>query len=250
MENTTYIALSRQATLMRKLEVIANNMANSNTTAYKSDEMLFREFLVNTRSSTHTIGEKLSFVQDTGMLRDTQEGPLTNTGNTLDVALHKSDAYFQVETESGMRYTRNGHFRTDEAGMLTDDKGNAVMDSNDRPIIFAPNEKDINITPDGSVATQTSGVIAKLKAVRFDNPQNMRRVGDGLYDSVDDPQPMDRPEIVQGMLEESNVQPVKEMSNMITVSREYESNQKIIEAENDRMMKAMQVLSGAQASAA
>ena len=250
MENTTYIALSRQATLMRKLEVIANNMANTNTTAFKSDEMLFREFLVNTRSSKHAIGEKLSFVQDTGMLRDTQEGPMTNTGNALDVALHKSDAYFEVETESGMRYTRNGHFRTDEAGMLVDDHGNAIMDSNDRPIIFAPNEKSINITPDGSVATQTSGVIAKLKAVHFDNPQNMRRVGDGLYDTVDEALPVDRPEVVQGMLEESNVQPIKEMTSLISVTREYESNQKIIEAESDRMLKAMQVLSGAQSAAA
>ena len=163
--------------------------------------------------------------------------------------MHKPDSYFQVETESGMRFTRNGHFRTDEAGMLVDDKGNAVMDTNDRPIIFAPNESEITITPDGTVATQTAGVVTKLKAVSFDNPQNMRRVGDGLYDSVDDPQPVERPEMVQGMLEESNVQPVKEMTSMITVSREYEANQKIIEAENDRMLKAMQVLSGAQAAA-
>lgn len=248
MENTTYIALSRQATLMRKLEVIANNMANTNTTAFKSDEMLFREYLINTRSSTRAMGEKLSFVQDTGMLRDTQEGPLTTTGNALDVALHKPDAYFQVETESGMRFTRNGHFRTDEGGMLVDDKGEAIMDTNNRPIIFSPNDTGINITPDGSVATKTSGVIAKLATVRFDNPQNMRRIGDGLYDSSDEPIPVDRPAIVQGMLEESNVSPVKEMTSLITVTREYESNQKIIEAENDRMLKAMQVLSGAQAA--
>ena len=248
MENTTYIALSRQAALMRKLEVIANNMANTNTTGFNSDEMLFREFLVPTRSSKHTVGDKLSFVQDTGLLRNTQEGPLLSTGNTFDFAMH-GDAYFEVETEAGMRFTRNGHFRTDEAGMLVDSKGNAVMDSNDRPIIFAPNETNITVTPDGSVTTNT-GVIAKLKAVRFDNPQTMRRTGDGLYDSVDDPQPVDRPEIAQGMLEQSNVQPVMEMTNLISVTREYESNQKIIEAENSRMLKAMQVLSGAQASAA
>jgi flagellar basal-body rod protein FlgF len=248
MENTTYIALSRQAALMRKLEVIANNMANTNTTAFKSDEMLFREYLVPTRSTKHTVGDKLSFVQDTGLLRNTQEGPLVSTGNTFDLAIH-GDSYFQVETEAGMRYTRNGHFRTDDAGMLVDSKGNAVMDSNERPIIFSPNESNITITPDGSVTTN-NGVIAKLKAVHFDNPQKMRRIGDGLYDSVDDPVTVDRPEIAQGMLEQSNVQPVMEMTNLIAVTREYESNQKIIEAESTRRQQAMQVLSGAQASAA
>ena len=248
MENTTYIALSRQAALMRKLEVISNNMANTNTTGFKSDEMLFREFLVPTRNSKSLTGEKLSFVQDTGLLRNTQEGPLTSTGNSLDFAIH-GDSFFQVETEAGMRYSRNGHFRTDEAGMLVDLQGNAVMDTNDKPIIFAPNETNITVTPDGSVTTNT-GVIGKIKAVRFDNPQNMRRIGNGLYDSPDDAQVVERPEIAQGMLEDSNVQPVVEMSHLIEVTREYESNQKIIEAENSRMLKAMQVLSGAQASAA
>jgi len=248
MEDTTYIALSRQMALTRKLEVLANNMANTNTTAYKSDEMLFREYLVPTRSTKHTVGDKVSFVQDTGLLRNTQEGPLTKTGNPLDLAIH-GDSYFQVETEAGMRYTRSGHFRTDEAGMLVDAKGDAVMDGSDRPIIFSPNETNITITPDGTVATDT-GIIAKIKSVRFDNPQNMRRIGDGLYDSVDDPIVVDRPNIVQGMLEESNVSPVMEMTNLISVTRDYESTQKIIEAESTRRQQALQVLSGAQASAA
>ena len=248
MENTTYIATSRQAALMRKLEVIANNMANANTTAFKGDEIMFREYLVPTRSTKSPLGGNLSFVQDVGVLRDTREGPLTSTGNPLDVAIH-GDAYFEVETESGMRYTRNGHFRTDEAGMLVDDQGDAVMDSRDQPIIFAPNESRITITPDGSVATNT-GVIAKLKTVRFDNPQSMRRVGGGLYDSTDDPEDVTRPQLAQGMLEESNISPIQEMTNLISVTREYESNQKIIDAETDRIQKAMSVLSGAQSAAA
>jgi flagellar basal-body rod protein FlgF len=126
-----------------------------------------------------------------------------------------------------------------------DSDGNAVMDSRDQPIIFAPNEKDITITPDGSVATNT-GIIGKLKAVRFDNPQKMRQVGNGLYDSPDQPTVVDRPQILQGMLEDSNVQPVTEMTNMISVSREYEANQKIIEAENTRRQQAIAVLSGVQ----
>lgn len=244
MENTTYIAMSRQEALMRKMDVIANNMANTNTTAYKSDEMMFREYLIPTRSTKSALGTELSFVQDFGTVRDTHEGPLTKTDNPFDLAIH-GDAYFEVETQAGMRYTRAGHFRTDEAGMLVDDQGNAVMDSRDQPIIFAPNETNINITPDGSVATNT-GVIAKLKAVRFNNPQMMRRIGNGLYDSTEQAITVDRPQIMQGMLEDSNVSPVTEMTNMISVSREYESNQKIIDAETTRRQQAIAVLSGAQ----
>lgn len=244
MENTTYIAMSRQEALMRKLDIIANNMANTNTTGYKADELMFREFLVPTRSSKSALGDKLSFVQDFGAVRDTHEGPLTKTSNPLDLAIH-GDSYFEVETQAGMRFTRAGHFRTDEAGMLVDDQGHAVMDTRDQPVIFAPNEKDITITPDGSVATNT-GVIAKLKAVRFDNPQNMRRIGDGLYDSPDEAIPVDRPQIMQGMLEDSNVQPVAEMTSLVSVSREYEANQKIIEAENTRRQQAIAVLAGVQ----
>ena len=250
MKTTTYIALARQATLMRKMDVIANNMANANTTSFKSDEMMFKEYLVNTRSSKHSVGDKLSFVQDVGMLRDTSEGPLTNTGDTYDVAIHKSDAYFQIETESGMRYSRNGHFRTDQDGVLVNDKGEAVMSTDDTPIIIAPNDQNISITPDGWVSSSTSGKIKQLKAVHFDNPQTLRRVGNGLYDTTADPQVEARPEMVQGMLEESNVQPVREMTNLISVTREYESTQKIIDAEGDRVRKAMQTLSGAQSAAA
>lgn len=246
MENTTYIAMSRQEALMRKLDVIANNMANTNTTAFKSDEMMFREYLIPTRSTKSALGTKLSFVQDFGSVRDTHEGPLTKTDNPLDLAIH-GDSFFEVETQAGMRYTRAGHFRTDEAGMLVDDKGDAVMDSRDQPIIFAPNETNISITPDGSVATN-NGVIAKLKAVRFDNPQNMRRIGNGLYDSADDAIAVDRPQILQGMLEDSNVQPVIEMSNLVSVSREYEANQKIIDAETTRRQQAIAVLADVQGS--
>ena len=238
MENTSNIALSRQ----RQMDMIANNMANANTPAYKGEEMMFREFLVPTRSSTRAIGEKLSFVQDVGLVRNTAEGTLNKTDNPLDMGLH-GDGYFQIETEAGMRYTRNGHFRLDEGGMLVNSQGFAVMNSNDQPIIFAPNENNVSVAPDGTVSTE-NGTVGSLKVVDFQNQQDLRKVGDGLYETSQDPNTVQRPEIVQGMMEESNVQPVMEMTKMMSVLREYESNQKIIEAENDRRVKAMGVLSG------
>ncbi len=240
MENTSYIALSRQNALWRQMDVIANNMANANTPAYKGEQMMFREFLVDTRSSTRATGTKLSFVQDMGLLRDTREGPLTKTDNPLDVGIH-GDGYFQIETQAGMRYTRNGHFRLDQSGMLVNSQGFAVMDRNDNPIIFAPNETRIEIAGDGTVSTE-NGVVANLKVVRFANQQNLRKAGDGLYETTDQAELVQRPQVVQGMMEESNVQPVVEITKMTELLRQYQAAQQMIEKEHDRTMKAIETL--------
>lgn len=239
MENTSYIALSRQTALWRQLDVIANNMANANTPAFKGEQMMFREFLVDTRSSDRAVGGKLSYVQDLGSLRDLREGPLTKTDNPFDLALH-NEGWFQVETEAGMRYTRNGHFRLDEGGMLVNSQGYAVMDNADNPIIFAPNETRITVTPDGTVATE-NGPVAKLKVVRFANEQDMRKAGDGLLETTQDPQTVERPSIVQGMMEESNVQPVVEITRMTELLRQYQGLQQMIEKEHERQMRAIEV---------
>ncbi len=240
MENTSYIALSRQNALWRQMDVIANNMANANTPAYKGEQMMFREFLVDTRSSTRATGTKLSFVQDMGLLRDTREGPLTKTDNPLDVGIH-GDGYFQIETQAGMRYTRNGHFLLDQSGMLVNSQGFAVMDRNDNPIIFAPNESRIEIAGDGTVSTE-NGVVANLKVVRFANQQNLRKAGDGLYETTDQAELVQRPQVVQGMMEESNVQPVVEITKMTELLRQYQAAQQMIEKEHERTMKAIETL--------
>jgi flagellar basal-body rod protein FlgF len=246
MQNTSYIALSRQAALWRQLEVVANNMANANTPAYKGQEMMFREFLVPTRSTEKAIGGKLSFVQDVGVLRDVREGPLTKTDNPLDFAIH-GDGYFQIETEAGMRYGRNGHFRMDQTGMLVNSQGFAVMDDRDQPIIFAPNETRIEVSEDGTVSTE-NGKVAKLKVVKFANDQEMRSAGDSMFETTQAPETVDRPSIAQGMMEESNVQPVVEMTKMTQILREYQGVQKMLDNEHERQMKAISVLSNAKQS--
>lgn len=245
MENTSYIALSRQAALWRQMEVVANNMANANTPAYKGEAMMFREYLVDTRSDRRAVGDKVAFVQDVGVLRDTREGPLTKTDNPFDFALH-GDGMFQIETQAGMRFTRNGHFRLDEGGMLVNTQGFAVMDERDSPLIFAPNETRVEVARDGTVSTE-NGVVGKLKVVKFANDQEVRKAGDGLYETTQTPEQVERPDIAQGMMEESNVQPVIEITRMTQILREYQGVQKMIDAENDRQMKAIQALANVRA---
>lgn len=240
MENASYIALSRQMALMRQLDTVANNMANANTPAYKGEQMMFREYLMKAKSPDKTFGDKVSFVQDVGLLRNTSDGPIAETGNPLDLAL-EGDGYFVIDTPQGPRYTRNGHFRLDEGGMMVTTEGYAVMQTGDQPVVFAPNESQVTISRDGTIATE-NGPIGKLKVVKFENDQTLQKAGAGLYETTSEATEMQRPEVLQGMVENSNVQTVQEVTNMIEILRNYEGAQKLLDNEHERQLKAINTL--------
>ena len=122
MESSVLIALSRQGTLKREMDVIANNLANMNTTGFKGQKMLFVEHLVKSRGGDRLLPVKLSFARDVAQITDLSDGQLNTTGNTLDVAI-KKDGFFVVETPNGQRYTRNGRFETDNQGQLVNQQG-------------------------------------------------------------------------------------------------------------------------------
>ena len=126
MESSVLIALSRQGTLKREMDVIANNLANMNTTGFKSQKMLFVEHLVKSRGGDRLLPVKLSFARDVAQITDLSDGELNTTGNTLDVAI-KKDGFFVVETPNGQRYTRNGRFETDSQGQLVNQQGFPVL---------------------------------------------------------------------------------------------------------------------------
>ena len=241
MENTSYIALSRQTALWRQLETVANNMANANTPAYKGEHMMFRDYMVKTPAPGKAGGETMAFTQDIGTARDLRQGPLTATDNTLDVAL-EGDGYFVVDTPDGLRYTRNGHFRLDDAGMIVTTQGFPLMQTGDQPLIIAPNESEIRIGKDGTVSSE-NGSIGSIRVVTFDNEHNMKTAGNGLYDTSDSATEVTDAVVRQGYVEESNVQPILEMTKMIDIMRSYEGTQNLIESDAKLAIKAYEVLS-------
>lgn len=247
MDTTSYVALSRQAALFRQMEVVANNMANLNTTGFKVEEVLVAETDVKTKSDTTPFGRKVAFVHDYGTVRNPKEGPLSKTGAPLDVAIHGS-GYFTLDGPSGPRYTRAGHFRLDENGMIVSENGLPVVQANNQPIIVAPNEAQINIANDGTVSTE-NGQIGQLRIVSFANEQDLKKSGDGTYITTAQGTTVARPYLSQGMLEDSNVEPISEMTQMLTVMRNYQSVQNILDNEQDRIVKAMPILSGSQQQA-
>jgi flagellar basal-body rod protein FlgF len=234
-ENVTYIALSQQLALARQLAVVANNVANMSTTAYKSERVLFEEFLVATDA-----GSELSFVQDVAVARDLQEGEMRATGNPLDLAI-SGRGYFVVETPEGPRYTRNGHFRLSSEGTLVTQDGFPVLDAQGRPVEVRGAEAGIDVSSDGTV-TLGGGQATKLQLVGFANEYNLRPIGSGLYETEEAPQPAPKAAVLQGMLESSNVVPILEITQMIELSRAYEATQRLLESGNDLSLRTIRRL--------
>lgn len=236
MENSIYVALSRQMALQRQLDVVSNNIANMNTTGYKGQRMLFTEFLE--KPGMH---EKVSFVQDRAVVRDLAVGNSIQTGNSLDLAL-TGRGYFTVDTASGPRYTRAGNFRLNDQRQIVDGGGLPVLSTTGQPLTIPPNTADIKVSGDGTVATEL-GPVGKLNVVTFKNEQFMTEVGAGLYVSDEEPQPAPTDtKVAQGLLENSNVRPVVEMTQMIEIQRQYSSAQRMVENEHERMRTMIQRL--------
>ena len=233
MENTSFVALSLQGTLRRQMNVIAHNIANMNTTGFKSEKMMFIQHLAKSRGGEQILGEKIAYVRDIATVRDLTAGGLEKTGNPLDLAL-SGDGYFVVETAAGERFTRNGRLRLDEAGQLVNQQGNAILSDGGQPFFFAPGDTEITVSRDGTITT-ANGALGKLRVVTFENQQELTAQAGGLYSSKFDPTDAESPDVVQGMLERSNVQPIIEMTKMISVSRSYESIRRLIEREDERI---------------
>ncbi len=243
MENASLVALSKQMVLRRQMDLIANNIANANTDGFKAERMLFATYL-------QPIGPQgtAAFVQDIAVAHDLREGDIATTGNPLDIAI-KGEGFLPVDTTDGVRYTRGGHFRLDKDGVIVTSNGHPLLGDDGFPIIAAPGDTDIAISPDGVVTAEGGIEIGRLAVVTFDNLYALTRVAGGLYRTDQTPIPADRAEIVQGAVERSNVEPVVEMTRMIALLRSYQSTQRLIQQQDQLRQRAIGVLSGASQSA-
>jgi flagellar basal-body rod protein FlgF len=233
METTAYIALSRQVALHRRMEIIANNVANMTATGFKAEALLFEPTW--SRAGRE---QQLAFVQDVGVARDLRAGPMTSTGNALDLAID-GPGYFAIETAQGTRYGRGGQFRLSESGELVTGAGDRVLDDGGAPLTLPPDAGPISIAADGTVST-AQGVAGRIGVVEFAQEQRMRKVGGGLYQADEPPLPAEQARVVQGMLEGSNVQPIMEMTEMMATVRAYQSTHRLLETHHELQRRAIE----------
>ena len=240
MENAQLISLSRQVALQRQMDVVANNLANINTTGFKGEQILFQDYLMPVAADKDFAypDQPLHYTEDWATIHDMSTGAVTDTGNPLDLALD-GEGFLTVQTADGERYTKAGSLAIDAGGTLVDLHGNPVL-SELGPIHFTATDTDISITADGTVATN-DGVKGKLKIVEFTDPQAATRDGSNLW-AGGDPQIATQTRVVQGAIEKSNVSGIAEMTEMIRVQRAYESAASMQDKQDEMRRNAIQRL--------
>lgn len=240
MENTGYIALSRQSVLQRKMDIIANNLANMTTPSFKGEDMMFVEHLKKTGDN-----DRVSLVQDLALLRNLNAGPMNKTDNPLDLAIN-GDGYFAIETPDGERYTRNGTFQLNQQGEIVTTQGDPVLGIDGNAITVPANEPHISVARDGSVSAGET-LIGRIQIVGFENEQELEKQSNSLFARGEqEPQAADGAEVAQGMIEGSNVQGIVEMTKMIATVRSYTAASKLVDQEHERQRRAIQVLASTQ----
>lgn len=240
MQGASLVLTSYQDSLRQAMDIVANNVANVNTTGYKRQNIAFDTYL-----SRPTIKDSFQFVLDRGTYRDAAPGPTVATGNALDVAI-QGEGYFPVQTAAGIRYTRAGSFQLSSEGELVTPQGLQVLGDGNQALVFPADARNIQISSDGTVTAETgagaTAQIGTLKPVRFADEQSMIQVGDSLYASLQEPETESSGTVVQGAIEQSNVQAVEEMTRMIDVSRTYQTVMRLLERESQRQTDAIQRL--------
>jgi len=245
IENAQLIGLSRQIALQRQLDVVANNIANLNTTGFKAEQILFEEYVmpVARHNDFPRLDQPLSYVQDWATIHDLSGGAIVQTGNELDVALN-GEGFFAVQTAGGERWTRAGSFQLDNQGRLVDLSGNPVLGMGG-PIQFAPEETGITIAADGTISS-SAGPKDQLRIVEFADAQVLKREGSNLF-SGGEPQLNVNTRVMQGHVERSNVSGIAEMAEMIRVQRAYESAASLAQKQDELRRSAIQRLGDANA---
>lgn len=242
MDNTAYIALSRQMALWKQMNIVSNNMANMNTAGYKQDNALFTSYLNQTPAAIGIGSAPMFFTQDFADFQNFAEGAFKDTGNTFDMAI-KGDGFFCIETKDGEKYTRKGQFTLNEDGALATTDGDLVMSENNTPFFFAPGETEITVSENGDVMTE-NGIIGRLKIAKFADNQKLLKIAGVLFENVEGNAVSfgsNNVRIAQGMVESSNVNSITEMTNLVKIQRSYEYVQQMIDEEHDRLSNTISV---------
>ena len=217
----------------QKMGNIANNLANINTTGYKR-EIPFSEMLMNEGES------KISQYTDFG------QGSFVKTSSPLDLAI-EGNGFFLVQTENGNELTRNGNFNVSDDGFIANGNGDKLMGSkgaiNLNEFLFDKQHDDIKVQENGSIYIGNQ-YVDSLQIVQAENPSSLQRDSNQNYIPTDDDYyavEENEYQVMQGYLEESNVNPIIEMESMIKSSKDYQSSYKIVVLLDGSLEKANEI---------
>lgn len=234
MSDAALSSLQLQTVLSRKMEIIADNIANISTPGFKAEMMAVIPEGDGTAPKDELMAVPL------GLVRDIRAGDFNHTGNSLDLAI-KGDGFFVVQTPQGERYTRNGRFQLDGDGRIVNSNGYPVLGDGGGAITVPAGSGALSISRDGTISTD-AGNIGTIGVVNFANQRTMQRAEGGLFIANEPPVPAEDAEIIQGSIENSNVKAVIQITEMIQVTRSYQQAQRIVDSENERITRAIRSL--------
>ena len=223
------------------MDITANNIANANTPGFRTERVQFSDWIDQQPNTVRIPGSQgVTYTQDRATYREAQPGSITHTGNPFDLAL-SGNGFFTVSTKAGPRLTRDGRFGPMPDGTLADSNGNPVLDVNGKPIQISATDTRVTISGDGSVSTE-NGQAGRIGVVQPTDPMKLRAEGATNFVSDGPTTPVSSPGIVQGGVEESNVQPVMEVTRMMNNLREFQFVTQLVQAEGDRQQNMIDKL--------
>lgn len=235
MDNAIYATLSRQAGLLREMRVVANNVANADTTGFRREGVIFAEHMSALGPGPQ--GGTLSMGAARGRIADLRQAALAQTSGQYDLGL-EGDGFFMLATPDGNRLTRAGAFQPNAEGQIVNGDGNRLLDDGQAPITIPQGALVVSIGPDGTVSADGEPV-ARVGVFAVDDPAALQHRGGTLFEATTPPTPAEGTRLRQGFLEGSNVDPVFEVSRMVEVQRNYELGQSLLDREDARIRAAI-----------
>ncbi|MFC6196786.1 flagellar hook basal-body protein [Ponticaulis profundi] len=245
MDHALLVGLNLQRSLRQRMDIVANNLANMNTAAFKT-EVAMNDLVIERPARANDIPNDVRFTDINAMQRDMRAGTLKLTGGDLDVGLEEANAFFAVRVGEDVFYTRDGQFKLDNLSRLVTSEGAFVLDNAGNEMVFDPEGGPPQIS-EGGFVRQGAVEIGQLGIYGFETPGALEKTGNNLWTPGDqEPLDVETPNVRQGFVEQSNVNAVLEITRMIEISRAYTSASSLVKDADELRKNAISKLGSAQ----
>jgi len=226
----------RQSGLMREMQSVANNIANISTTGFRREGLIFAEHVAALEPGEAS----LSMARVSGRHTDAAQGAISQTGGAYDFAI-EGEGFFLIESAEGQELTRAGSFTPSAEGELVTPDGARLLDGAGAPVFVPPDARSISIAADGTLSAD-GRPLTQIGLWQPADPNDLNRRAGVRFATDGDAIPVEGAVILQGFLENSNVDAVAEIARMIEVQHAYELGQKFIDKEDERIRSVIQTL--------